>query len=206
MSEDQPLVSIDVVPFRYSSEAGLTFATGERIFEPFIGVQALPGVLLLSGESISQGTTRALEAKVGLSTGVTFHVGAFDSTNRDPRGATISIALASIQSPEDDSSKATWLSVDEYLNGEAEPLPFDHNSILKTAYERLTHELWNDISVTRALLGESFTTADAVAIKSPTPHTSNASRWLKAWGPLEEGEPRKATRAAGRPSTTWRWK
>lgn len=206
MTDEQPLVSIDVVPFRYSSEEGLTFATGERIFEPFLGVQALPGVLLHSGESIDHGTARALEVKTGLPLGKTFHVGAFDSTNRDPRGATISIALASVQAPDDYSEKATWLSVEEYISGEAEPLPFDHNAILKAAYERLTHELWNDISVTKALLGESFTTADALAIKPPTLHTSNTVRWLKTWGPLEKSEAVKSKRGAGRPATTWSWK
>lgn len=206
MIDEQPLVSIDVVPFRYTSEAGLEFATGERIFEPFLGVQALPGVLLHSGESIDQGVARALAVKTGLPLGVTFHVGAFDSTNRDPRGATISIALASVQSIYDSSEKATWSSVEDYLYGDVKPLPFDHNAILKAAYERLTHELWNDISVTKALLGESFTTADALAVKPPTPHPSNTVRWLKTWGPLEKSENVKSTRGAGRPATTWSWK
>lgn len=200
MSDQQPLVSIDVVPFRYSPEQGLLFAVGERLFEPYLGRLALPGVLLHAGESIDEAAERALSTKVDLPVGKQLHVGAFDSTNRDPRGATISITLLSIQDQQVNSAKARWIPVQEPIE-----LPFDHNFIVEKAFDRLSQAIWNDVPLTRSLFGESFTTSDALVVKSPSPHTSNVARWLKSWGPLQKGEAVKTKSGAGRPSTTWSW-
>ena len=47
----QPLVSVDVVALSWSDDV-LRFALHERQNEPFAGAAALPGVLLLPGETL----------------------------------------------------------------------------------------------------------------------------------------------------------
>ena len=202
MSNDQPLVSIDVIPVRLRRGAGLEFATGARIFEPFLGEQALPGVLLRAGESIEEGALRALESKVGLPSAQLTHVGAFDSTNRDPRGATISIALLAIYDEETESKKAHWTPLE---SGAYASLPFDHGNIVAAGEKRLEEMLWSDREVTRQLFGEEFSTSDVLLVKSPTPRESNVMRWLTNWGPLEKLERTAKRTGAGRPSSLWRW-
>lgn len=204
MTNDQPLVSIDVIPLRLARGEGIQFATGARIFEPYLGEQALPGVLLRAGESIDDAVKRALKSKVGLTKPLTtMHVGAFDSTNRDPRGATISIALAAIFPSASESSKARWNALHESVLKE---LPFDHGNIVREAHERVTEALWSNEELTRALLGERFSTSDALLAASPTPHEGNASRWLNSWGPLTKLNEAERKAGAGRPSTLWEWK
>jgi 8-oxo-dGTP diphosphatase len=199
MADQQPLVSIDVVPLRFNSELGaIEFATGTRIFEPYLGKQALPGVLLSAGESIEAAATRALKSKTGLPAGDFHQLGAYDSTDRDPRGASISIVLLSVQAGEADSLKARW-------HAEVPSLPFDHEVIVAAAYDRASQALWRDVPFTRALLGERFTTADAVAIGSPTPHASNARRWFETWPHVRRVENLSKSGAVGRPAVTWEW-
>jgi len=204
MTNDQPLVSIDVIPLRLAPGEGIQFATGARIFEPYLGAQALPGVLLRAGESIDEAAKRALESKTALKSPLTtMHIGAFDSTNRDPRGATISIAIAAIFPSGSTSKKAQWHALHESVLNE---LPFDHGNIVRNTHERVTQALWSNQELTRALLGERFSTSDALLAASPTPHEGNASRWLKSWGPLVKLEESARKPGAGRPSTLWGWK
>lgn len=206
MTHSQPLVSIDVVPLHFNRAGGvLTYGTGKRLFEPFQGKSALPGVLLGSGESIMEAAERALRVKTDLPLGVIRQLGAFDSTNRDPRGATISIALLSVQSDVDASTLATWHSVKYFDHGGISQLPFDHDSIVQAAIERVYQVVWKDVPLTRDLLGEQFTTAQAVALAPPTPLVSNTKRWLSTWPHVQRIESTKKTGQVGRPSTTWEW-
>jgi len=200
MSENQPLVSIDVVPVKFDKEQGcLVWGTAKRLYEPYLGEQALPGVLLLPGEGILAASARALRDKAALSEGVFHQFGAFDGTNRDPRGATISIALLSGQPSNADSDRVTWHKT-------LEKLPFDHNEILKAGETELSAVLWKNIPLTRVLLGEEFSTLEAIQIGSPTPISSNVGRWLTASGLVEETGETRRTKWSGRPSKVWKWK
>ena len=201
---DQPLVSIDVVPVRYA-DGDVRVALGRRLFEPFIDQLALPGVLLLPTESIDDAAYRALASKSGIKREDVLslvRIGAFDNPDRDPRGATISIALIAIVAPEAESGSAVWQSRDEF-----DALPFDHAAIIAEALSELNVRLWRNNDVTKALVGSEFSTAHAVAIteklSSGKVDKTNFTRTLKNYGVLEQTEAVKTGR--GRPSAGWRF-
>ncbi|QIK63334.1 NUDIX hydrolase [Leucobacter viscericola] len=195
----QPLVSVDVVAVR--RDAGvLSFATCERQFEPFVGRAALPGVLLLTGEGLSEAAERAVVTKLELPAGSIRHVtqfGAFDGTNRDPRGATISIGhICAVESL---AGSATWTPLDAAAGG----LPFDHDTIVASAVAEISRRLWADMPFTRAIIGPEFTTSEILTVTRQTgarlPDTAkNMARWLRS------NDHAESTGLRGR-DTVWRW-
>lgn len=205
----QPLVSVDVFALRWDGEQ-LRFALHRRLNEPFAGRNALPGVLLLPGELLGAAVRRAASSKLGIEDRLLAHVaqvGAFDGTNRDPRGATISIAHLAVVAGESegraggvngdarDSATCEWVT-------EAGGLPFDHDTIVAGALAELGLRLWNDWSLTRAILGPEFTTKSALALShrlDALPNrASNIARWLEATGRVQRAG--QSGRAA-----VWRW-
>ncbi|TDP92401.1 ADP-ribose pyrophosphatase YjhB (NUDIX family) [Leucobacter luti] len=197
----QPLISVDV--FAVRNVAGRAqYATHERLLPPFAGEQALPGVLLLSGESLIEAAERALSAKLDFHGGVrrTHQFGAFDGTNRDPRGATISIGHIVVLEPDlVDESPGSWHDAAEMVS----PLPFDHELLVREALSDIRRRMWADMEFTRALIGDSFTTGEALALSKQLGATlpereSNLARWLRTRGGAHhEGAATKFTR--------WRW-
>lgn len=164
MDREQPLISIDVVALRFREYGGrgwreyeMSYALHERPFEPYAGHLALPGVLLGSGERLEDAALRALRDKTSIAASdvrslTQFAV--FDGTNRDPRGATISICFLAVTDADED--EATWLRMWE---DEEPPLPFDHSAILSAAFEAAHQRLWTDWSFTKSILTEPFTTS-----------------------------------------------
>jgi ADP-ribose pyrophosphatase YjhB (NUDIX family) len=200
MSEwDQPLVSVDVVAVR--RDAGmLSFALCERKLEPFAGRSALPGVLLLTGEGLADAAKRAVVTKLELPTRSIRHItqfGAFDGTNRDPRGATISIGhLCAVDAF---AGSATWTPIDAPPSG----LPFDHDAIVAASAAEISRRLWVDMTFTQAVIGPEFTTSVILAItrqaRARLPDTAkNMARWLRSNHHAE------STGLRGR-DTVWRW-
>lgn len=194
----QPLVSVDVVAVRWDGEE-LQFALHDRPNEPFAGRSALPGVLLLPGELLIDAVRRALDTKLGAAAGGVVHVaqvGAFDGTNRDPRGATISIAHLAVFDP-----AASNLATGQWV-AQQSGLPFDHEAIIDAARNELGLRLWNDWPLTRAILGEEFTTKTALALShrlDALPNrASNIARWLESTGRVERAG--QSGRAA-----VWSW-
>lgn len=194
----QPLVSVDVVALRWDGE-NLEFALHDRLNEPFAGRSALPGVLLAPGELLADSVLRAVSTKLGATEESIVHVaqvGAFDGTNRDPRGATISIAhLAVIEPAASDLATGQWVA-------QQSELPFDHEAIVAATHIELALRLWNDWPLTRAILGEEFTTKSALALshrlQALPNRASNIARWLEATGRV------KRTGQSGR-SAVWTW-
>lgn len=198
---EQPLVSVDVVAIRHV-DGELRYAVHDRLLEPFAGRAALPGVLLLKGESLADAAKRAVTGKLGIpEAGIAAitQFGAFDGTNRDPRGATISLGHIAVLQPGTGDGDADWTP----LGGASIGLPFDHDLIAAAAASEVARRLWTDWELTRALLGDPFTTSEAIAItrqvggRLPAPET-NLSRWLKA----REGVIKVGLR--GR-DTVWEW-
>lgn len=152
-SVKQPLISVDAVALRLHNKK-MQILLVERWNDPFSGMLALPGVLLDTNESISDAIERALFDKADVSGGDyrgMEQIGVFDETNRDPRGATISVSNFAFLR-KDAPTSGTWVNIDEMPE-----LPFDHAKIIERALSRLerpTEELmWG-------IFGDFFTTGD----------------------------------------------
>lgn len=202
----QPLVSIDAVPLVVHG-GQLCVVTGLRLFEPFIGQAALPGVLLNGNERLEEAVTRALLSKTGINSyRIILHTAVFDDFERDERGPTLSIAHLVIleQVPENDSVRV-------YPLGQLPTLPFDHNQIISQACAVLLDSLWVNAELTRALLGENFTTADVVARMKELaaaagraePVVNNVGRALSSNKAIRKLD--AVPQGTGRPPASWRW-
>lgn len=219
---EQPLISVDVVPIRLDrTNKTLTVSTANRLYEPFVGTQALPGVLLIPEERVSEAAARALETKLDLNeTSITYlsDIGVSDNPNRDPRGATLSVVFLGIidaNTQVKDNSGVQEASITEaaQLN-----LPFDHLNITIKAVHALEERILTDKETTRALLGEAFTTSDVQTVfktlsevtNRREENLSNLSRKLRLTGWFNEIENRTVTSSVkagrGRPSVPWTWK
>ncbi|MDK1361011.1 hypothetical protein QNO00_12125 [Arthrobacter sp. zg-Y1219] len=208
----QPLVSIDIVPFVFRNGV-LEVVLAKRIFEPFLGKAALPGVLLSPNERLAEAAVRALETKAGIgqeSIRSITGAGVFDNPDRDPRGPTLSIVHAVILDPE---APATGGGAVPVRAAEVKDLPFDHVAIIARTAGAVLDALWIDRALTRALLGDRFTTASAArlvrelaaAAKRPEPVTNNLGRDLAKSSWFIKTTPAAAPSGRGRPAAEWGW-
>jgi ADP-ribose pyrophosphatase YjhB (NUDIX family) len=184
---------------------------GIREFEPYAGQAALPGVLLRPMERLGEAALRALETKVNIpEEHVLFlmNTGAFDNPDRDPRGPTLSIAHLAVIDPEDEPEGVVY----QRLAGTAD-LPFDHSAIIMAAAKAALDALWVNEMLTRALLGEKFSTADVArlmrdlssAASENEPDTSNLGRELARNPRLVKAATPAAPAGKGRPAAAWAW-
>lgn len=206
----QPLVSIDTVPL-VLRDGRWNVILGVRELEPYAGQAALPGVLLRPMERLEEAALRALSTKVSVSEeNVLFlmNTGAFDNPDRDPRGPTLSIAHVAVIDPEDEPEGVVY----HLLTGNTE-LPFDHSAIILAAAKAVLDALWINEPLTRALLGEKFSTADvarlmrelAIAASENEPDTSNLGRDLAKNPRLIKAGVPAAPAGKGRPAAAWTW-
>jgi 8-oxo-dGTP diphosphatase len=215
-TRDQPLIAIDVVPMSFTTSGGLRVATARRLYDPYAGREALPGVLLQPTELLVDGARRALETKTGIGRPAVRHlaqIGAFDGPDRDPRSAAISIAFVAVVDVADEATggpagdpSPVWR---DPTGGELS-LPFDHDRIIRAAVDDVRTRLWRDLPLTRALLGPRFTTADAsrlqAALYGAAPDPGNLNRALRTNPALERVPEPSATGArGGRPPAVWTW-
>lgn len=208
----QPLVSIDTVPL-IVLDGQLHVVLGDRLFGPFIGQAALPGVLLLSDERMQEAALRALESKIGVRESDVLQIGGagvFDNPDRDPRGPTISIVHVVILRP-DTALRAD--GVHTVPLDKATGLPFDHEAIIRRTAGTVLDSLWRDVPLTRALLGETFSTAEAARLERglaasagrPEPDTSNLGRSFAKNPLLEKTASTAEPRGKGKPPAVWSW-
>lgn len=206
----QPLVSIDTVPV-ILRDGHWHVVLGVREYEPFAGQAALPGVLLRPMERLEEAARRALLTKVNVSEeNVLFlmNTGAFDNPDRDPRGPTLSIAHLAVIDPEDEPAGAVYRALT--ATGD---LPFDHAAIIMSAAKAALDALWVNEPLTRALLGEKFSTADvarlmrelSAAADVNEPDTSNLGRDLAKNPRLVKAGTPAAPTGKGRPAAAWAW-
>lgn len=209
----QPAVSIDTVPFLFR-DGVLEVILAKRIFEPFLGEAALPGVLLSPNERLAEAAARALKTKAGIDSENVRNItgaGVFDNPDRDPRGPTLSIVHAVILDPEVSGLSHGAVRMPA---SEAKGLPFDHDAIIARTAAALLDALWVDKGVTRALLGESFTTASAARLARelsatagrPEPVTNHLGRDLARSPWLIKTTPAATPAGRGRPAAGWGWR
>jgi ADP-ribose pyrophosphatase YjhB (NUDIX family) len=167
---------------------------------------ALPGVLVVAGESLIEACHRALVTKAGTVPGAVRwmrRVGVHDSPVRDERGPTISISyLAVIEDPEA-SRRPSNRAYD--LSAVPKKLPFDHTAIIAEALGWAAEHLWDeDGSLALALLGPEFSTVRMNGLLSqldPGFNTTNTTRMLSAQPCLTKTATGPST--GGRPATVW---
>ena len=209
MPEATSYVSVDVLAVRFDrSDRLIRLGIHRRPADPYAGELALPGVLLLRGERLAAAGARAL-AKLGVPVASRLAEGqlvTFDEPNRDPRGPTLSIALwAVVDDLGGGVDGAAWVDLDD-----VPPLAFDHDRIVADCRPRLADLLWRDLAFSRALTGEVFTAADALAIATSLtgaqPDRGNLNRTLAGLPGLRRSEERRlSSSGVGRPGVVWTW-
>lgn len=212
-SRAQPIVSVDTVPMRLDPEGRLRISLVRRPWEPFEGAWALPGVMLLGNERLSEAAVRALTSKAGVAPEDVLTLrqcGAFDDLARDPRGPTVALAQLAILPP----SAAPAAGATTVLDAPADrlpPLAFDHQRIVDAALVRLSEILLSDAAASRSLLGAEFATTRAnqayaalEAAGAPGASPSGMSRRLAATAHLVKTERTQAF-GRGKPAPIWAW-
>lgn len=205
MTVNQPLISVDTVLVRLSrAKQALEFGVIERTASTAKGTVyehalSLPGVLLKTDERLEDAARRAAAAKAQTSNlGYLRQLGVFDAPERDPRGPTIAIAFLAPLADETSSPELTWLEAPEGL-------AFDHDSIIAAARTHCRELAWVDLSFTKALLGDVFTTKDANALRPPTLEAKNTARWLRHAGFVKPAPLASPAGGRGRPASAWTW-
>lgn len=194
------VVSVDVLLLRYDRPAGrVLLHLDRRALDPYAGRLALPGVAARTGERLASAADRACR-KVDGTPRALGQLRTFDEPSRDPRGASLSIAMWAVLAPDEPASGAVPIT-------DVPPLPFDHDTIVATCRPMLAALLWRDVTFTRALTGDVFTSTDAVALARELtgrdPHRANLNREVGAVpGLVADGT---APTSGGRPPKQWRW-
>jgi 8-oxo-dGTP diphosphatase len=205
---ESPRLSVDVVPLVRGDDGRPALLLSKRQFEPALGRFALPGVLVIAGESLDEACRRALRSKSGIEPG---HIrwidrtGVYDSPVRDERGPTISISyLAVIDDPEAARRPQNRLSCLPAVPGR---LPFDHHRIISEAVAHAAAHLFDHHGrLARAFLGDRFTTSKMVELLSgidPAFNSTNTHRLLSAQAGLAKGSGAAST--GGRAPRVWEW-
>lgn len=193
-------VSVDVLALRFNTaEKILEIATQYRSLPPYKGDLALPGVTLLEGERLKDAAVRALSEKLNIHKHLALgQIEVFDEPHRDPRGATLSVAMWSVT-----NGIAQWFPITDIPE-----LAFDHKKIIEKSLPLLATKLWQDDSFTRALTGTEFPISTAIGlIKSLTgqnPDRGNLNRKLANLPGLTTSK-KKISLGRGRPGTIWYW-
>ncbi len=141
---EKPALTVDCVIFGLDlEEESLKVMLIERDIEPFVGVWAIPGGFVRSGETLAGAAIRELREETGITDVFLEQLYTFGNPGRDPRGWVVSVAYYALVSPEKhaihaatDARQARWFPVSSLPR-----LAFDHDEILKTALERIRGKL-----------------------------------------------------------------
>jgi 8-oxo-dGTP diphosphatase len=136
-------VTVDVVIFTIQA-GGLQALLVRRGVSPFEGRWAIPGGFIQADESLEGAALRELEEETGVRDVYLEQLYSFGDPDRDPRGRVVTIAYFALIAADrasppvagTDAAAAAWWPVSEHP-----PLPFDHETILTYAVERLRNKL-----------------------------------------------------------------
>ena len=137
-------LTVDAVIFGYDeSENNLKLLLIKRKYEPFKDMWALAGGYIKYDESSIDAVKRELKEETNIDNLYLEQLFTFSEPNRDPRGHTVSIAYYGLIKYKEykikastDSTDVKWYSIKDLPN-----LSFDHDIIIKKAYERLKGKL-----------------------------------------------------------------
>lgn len=206
------LHTIDLCLLRYNRErCELEILLHQRDSEPFAGHWALPGIVV-NGDVEDRSLNDAVErlrrsSKVDMPLAWLEQVGTVGDAFRDPRcWSSSTFYLGIVSDPVQPGPQQGFFALADVASG-AFKLPFDHNSLVAQARERLfSKSLYSSLPL--MFLGNEFSAPEAVSIFSlvlqrPVLKTSIRQRLLKMSeaGYLQETG-RKKSGDGGRPQAT----
>ncbi len=150
------LLSIDCVIFGYEEEK-LKLLIFKRHIAPSKGQWSLIGGWVNENESVEDAALRVLGAITGLKDVYLEQVGVFSKPGRDPGGNVLTVAFNALIKIEKHSNEiiqefgAQWVPISQ-----VPPLIFDHDDMLRLAYEKLRLKATYNL-IGRQLLPEKFT-------------------------------------------------
>lgn len=152
--------SVDNVIFGFD-QSELKVLLIKRSFDPYQGMWALPGDLVLPDEDLRSAPVRVLKELTGLDNVYLEQVKTFGKVNRHPRGRVVTVAYYSLininkVNPVADSfaQDVKWHKISEIKE-----LAFDHLKIMKTCLARLQSQVKRE-PVGFELLPEKFTLSE----------------------------------------------
>lgn len=150
-----PKLATDAVAIRVSEDGSPEVGIIQRPTGANAGKLSLPGVLVLSGETVKDASLRALSKLTSVDSDSAEYLGTLtfaEDPDRDPRGDTRSLPILWVVS---DGIEQEFYPL--------RPLPvlaFDHNKIVSGARGFLLDNFFN-VQNLRLLLGDTFTTGHA---------------------------------------------
>lgn len=157
-----PLTSVDMTIFTVRDEK-LQVLLVKRAEHPAIGKWALPGgfINLKTDKNLDDTARRKLMEKTAVSAPYLEQVETLGSSNRDPRGWSVTVTYLALINSEDikfkkdqSSDDIAWVEINDAIN--KYKLAFDHQSILQCCYKRLKSKV-QYTSLPVNLLADEFT-------------------------------------------------
>jgi 8-oxo-dGTP diphosphatase len=201
-------LSVDVVCFRIVAGA-LNLILVRRSDDPFAGMWALPGGIVVEHEGLDAAAERVLRERTGVTSAYLEQLYTFGDPDRDPRGRTVSVAYYALLPSGEHTlsagrgvSDAAWFPVRD-----APDLAFDHARIAAYAHQRLARKI-DYAPLAFRVLPESFTMTDVrlihESILGRPLHPSNFVKATRARWELE-ALPNERDRRARRPAQLYRY-
>ena len=203
------MVAVDAVVFGYDQERGISVLLIRRKIEPYKSMWALPGGLVLKGESLDHAVQRELREEAGIDVNFLEQLYTFGNPDRDPRNHAISVSYFGLVRPSDfdivartDAEEASWFNIAKLPR-----LAFDHKKVVETAITRLRGKITYE-PVGFELLDREFPFSDLenlyqTLLDQPIDRR-NFKKKMSSLGILEELN-RTIQRGAGRPARLFRF-
>ncbi|MEX2231998.1 MAG: NUDIX domain-containing protein [Cyclobacteriaceae bacterium] len=202
-------VSVDAVVFGYDQEQGISVLLIKRKNEPFQKMWALPGGLVLTGESLDDAVNRELKEEAGINVNYLEQLYTFGDPARDPRNQAISVSYFGLVRPQDfqlaaqsDAEDVAWFNIKKLPR-----LAFDHKKIIDAAIKRLRGKITYE-PVGFELLDKEFSFSNLEKLYQTLLDQDidrrNFKKKIMALGILEELN-QTVQRGAGRPARLFKF-
>ena len=202
-------VSVDAVVFGYDQETGVSVVLISRKNEPFQKMWALPGGLVLNGESLDNAVKRELKEEAGIDVNYLEQLYTFGQPDRDPRNQVISVSYFGLVRPQDyqlsaqtDAEDVAWFNIKKLPK-----LAFDHKKIIDLAIKRLRGKITYE-PIGFELLDKEFPFSDLEKLyQTLLDHDIDRRNFKKKIASLDILEELEETvqRGAGRPARLFKF-